>query len=67
MWSDLKKKLQKRFLVPRFLGITYIAISIILSNAVAICPQNCPKHLTQVVSILVERIKNQNIEVLLFW
>jgi len=67
MWSDRKKKLQKRFLVPRLLGITYVAISIVLSNAGAICPQNCPKHLMQVVSILVERIKNQNIEVLLFW
>jgi len=45
MWLDRKKKKQKRFLVPRLLGITYVGTSIVSSAAVGICARNLVKHL----------------------
>jgi len=45
MWSDRKKKYQKRFLVPIFISITYVGTSIVSSAAVGICARNRPKHL----------------------
>jgi len=56
----VKKKYQKRFLVPRLLGIIYGGTSIGTSAAGGVCARNRPKQ-------LVERTNNQNIEVLLFW
>ena len=45
IWSDRSKKYQKRFLVPKLLGITYVGTSIVSSAAVGICTHHRPPHL----------------------
>jgi len=49
MWFRVEglgqKKQQKRFLVPRLLGITYVSTSGRPHEAVGICARNRPKYL----------------------